>query len=146
MTYRPADPVAVLLRFLAAAVAGGATGGLLVSALIVAVALPPGDLSGALGFAPELLMVLVGAGIVGAAIAIPLFGVPVMFLLRAAGAESPWAYGAAGAAGGFLLLIVLGGVELPFAGPAGAVYGAVTGAWFWFLLRRARGGGAADPA
>lgn len=131
-------PCSVLLRFLAAAVAGGVTGGGLVAVSIAVLWLPQSDVSSFLALAPELVAILVGAGIAGAAIAIPLFGVPVMLLLRAAGAESLPAYAAAGAAGGFLLLTGLGGVAVPIAGWAGALYGAATAAWFWFLLRRTR--------
>jgi hypothetical protein len=136
MTDRALHPSAVLLRFLAAAVAGGATGGILISAAIAAFV---GSQDGAFGFldwVPEMLTVLVLFGIAGAVIAIPLVGVPAMLLLRAADGESLPAYAVAGAAGGFLILVCLGGSELPFAGCAGALYGAVTAAWFWFLLRR----------
>jgi hypothetical protein len=116
------------------------------SALVVAHSLPQGGLSGALPFLPEMLAFLVGAGILGAAIAIPLFGVPVMLVLRAVDAESLPAYAAAGATGGFLLLTCLGRLEVPLFSWAGALYGAATGAWFWFLLRRPGASGAEDRA
>jgi hypothetical protein len=141
MTDRALHPSAVLLRFLAAAVAGGATGGLLISALVAAFMLAQGGLSSFPDWAPEMLTVLVLAGIAGAMIAIPLVGLPVMLLLRATDGESLPTYALAGAAGGFLLLGCLGGPQLPFVGCAGALYGTATGAWFWFFLRRAREAG-----
>jgi hypothetical protein len=141
MTDRALHPSAVLLCFLAAAVAGGATGGILISASVAAIVLAQGGMSGLLGWAPEMLTALVLAGIAGAVIAIPLIGVPAMLLLRAMGGESLPAYAVAGAAGGFLLLACLGGYEASLFGCAGALYGAATGSWFWFLLGRSRGAG-----
>lgn len=129
------------LRFAGAAIAGGSTGALLCFAWFVAASLLAGEPLAPGLFAP-LFTAAVLFGSAGAAIAIPLYGVPVMFVLSAAGAECLAAYAAAGAAGGYLGIAFLDGADPPLLRVAGALYGAATAGWFWFIFRRP--GGAPD--
>jgi len=133
MSGRPRSAVEIMLRFAGAAAAGGATGGLLcLLPLIHALGLGRG-LDGAVLAA--MLLLLITFGIVGAAAAIPVFGVPVMYALRALEIEGLPAYLVAGAAGGCLALGLLGPGASIFS-LAGGVHGAATAGWFWFLFRR----------
>lgn len=138
MSDRLPPAFALPLRFLGTATAAGATGAFLFSAVLIGIVLCQGGPIGLAFIAPAFAALAV-FGTVGAALAILVYGVPVMLVLRAARIECLPTYLAAGAAGGGLALGCFDhSVDAPLLGLAGAVYGTATAGWFWFLFRRPR--------
>jgi len=131
----PRSILQIVLRYLGTAAAGGATGGCL-SLIPLTYGLGLGT-----GFEGDVLagslILLIAFGIVGAAAAIPVFGVPVMYAFAALEIENLPAYLTAGAAGGCLALGLLAHGMAVFS-LAGGFYGTATAGWFWFLFRRPR--------